>query len=139
MQYNVSPIDLVWSLADVPPIRLWKTNLDGSLKLYMSMLGPIIYCPIWGIDPSKSVERQKFISASLSKYVDFWKVGIARSVTYEMKMKPYVEYWEDILLHLSRPLPCRSAILLEGLWPLSNWKSDYCKVLLSTTIDGVDP
>jgi hypothetical protein len=42
------------------------------------------------------MERQKFISVGLSKYVDFWKVGIAQNVTYEMKMKPYVEYWEDI-------------------------------------------
>ncbi len=71
--------------------------------------------------------------------MDFWKVGIARSVTYEMKMKPYVEYWKDILLHLSKSLPCQSAIFLEGLWPLNNWKSDYSKVSLLTVIDGGDP
>jgi len=46
--------------------------------------------------------------------VDFWKVGIVQSSTYEMKMKPYVEYWEDILLHLSRPLPPQSTTLLEN-------------------------
>jgi hypothetical protein len=139
MQYNVSPTNLVRSPADVPPIRLWKTNPDGSPMLPTSMLSLIIYCPIWGIDPSKFVERQKFISASLPKYVDFWKVGIARNVTYEMKMAPYVEYWEDILLHLSRPSPCQSAILLEGLWPLSNWKFNYSKASLLTAIDGGDP
>jgi hypothetical protein len=48
------------------------------------------------------MEREKFISAGLSKYVDFWKVGIAQNLTYEMKMKLHMEYWEDILLHLSR-------------------------------------
>ncbi len=92
MQYNVSPIDFIRSPTNVPLIRLWKANPNGLTKLPMSMPSPIIYCPIWGIDPSKSIERQKFISASLSKYMDFFKVGIAQSVTYEMKMKPYVEY-----------------------------------------------
>jgi len=61
-----------------------------------------------------STKRQKFISVELSKYVDFWKVGIAQNATYEMKMKSYVEYWEDILLHLSRPLSRQSATLFEG-------------------------
>jgi len=61
-----------------------------------------------------STKRQKFINAELSKYVDFWKVGIAQNVTYEMKMKLYVEYWEDILLHLFRPLSHQSATILEG-------------------------
>jgi hypothetical protein len=37
------------------------------------------YCSILDIDPSRSAEKQKFISANLSKYVDFWKVGIAQS------------------------------------------------------------
>jgi hypothetical protein len=41
-------------------------------------------------------------------------VGIAQNVTYEMKMKSYVEYWEDILLHLFRLLSRQSATLLEG-------------------------
>jgi hypothetical protein len=27
----------------------------------------------------------------MSKYVDFWKVSIAQSATYEMEMKSYVE------------------------------------------------
>jgi hypothetical protein len=57
------------------------------------------YQPIWGNDVSRSLEREKFISVGLSKYMDFWKVGIAQSSTYEIKMKLYVEYWEDILLH----------------------------------------
>jgi hypothetical protein len=46
--------------------------------------------------------------------VDFWKVGITQSATYEMKMKPYVEYWDDILLHFLKPLPHQSVILFEG-------------------------
>jgi len=75
-----------------PLIILWKTNPNGSLKLRTKIPCPIPYCLICGNDVLRSVEREKFISAGLSKYVDFWKVGIAQSSTYEMKMKPYVEY-----------------------------------------------
>ncbi len=95
----------MWSLVDVPPIRLWKTNPNGSPKLFMGVLSLVFCHPIWGIDPSRFAEKQKFINVGLFKHVDFWKVGIAQSVIYEMKFKPYVEYWEDILLHLSKPLP----------------------------------
>jgi hypothetical protein len=91
MQYKVSPTNLVWSPIDVPSIRLWKTNLDESLKLPTRVPSPIPYCRIWGNDVSRSMKREKFISARLSKYMDFWKVGIAQSLTYEMKMKLYVE------------------------------------------------
>jgi hypothetical protein len=90
------------------------------------------------MDVSRSLEREKFISVGLSKYMDFWKVGIAQSLTYEMKMNPYMEYWEDILLHLSIPLPPQSATLLEGFWPSSNWRSNYARASLSTIIDVVD-
>jgi hypothetical protein len=51
-----------------------------------------------------------------------------------MKLKPYVEYWEDILLHLSKLLPCHNATLLEGFWPLSNWRSNYLRVSLLIAI-----
>jgi hypothetical protein len=58
----------------------------------MSIPNLVFYRPIWGIDPLSYAERQKFISVGLSKYVDFWKVGIAQNAIYEMKMKLYVEY-----------------------------------------------
>jgi hypothetical protein len=47
--------------------------------------------------------------------VEFWKQGIEQSVIYAMKMILYVEYWEDIWSHLSKPLPPQSSILLKGL------------------------
>ncbi len=65
-------------------------------------------------------------------------MGIAQSATYEMKMKSYVEYWEDILLHLLKPFPIQSATLLEGFLALGNWRSKYSKVLLSTNVVGVN-
>jgi hypothetical protein len=62
-----------------------------------------------------------------------------QSSTYEMKMKLYVEYWENILLHLSRPLPPQSITLLEGFWPSSNWRSNYVRASLSIVMVIVDP
>ncbi len=129
MEYKVSPINLVWSSIDVPLIRLWKVNPNGSPKLHIRVLTPVPYRPICSNDVSRSVERKKFISARFSKYMDFWKVGIAQSSTYEMKMKSYVEYWEDISLHFLILLPPQSVTLLEGFWPLSNWRSNYVKAL----------
>jgi hypothetical protein len=110
----------MWSSIDGPPIRLWKTNLGSSQKLLIKVPNPILYHPIWGNDASRSVVSEMFMSFGLSKYMDFWKVGIMQSSTYEMKMKLYVEYWEDVLLHLSKPLPLQSTIVLEGFWPLNN-------------------
>ncbi len=46
--------------------------------------------------------------------MDFWKVGIAQSSTYEMKMKPYVEYWESVLLHLSKSLLPQNTTILKA-------------------------
>jgi hypothetical protein len=53
-------------------------------------------------------------------------------------MKLYVEYWEDVLLHLSRLLPPPSTTLLEGFWPSSNWRSNYATTSLSNVMDIVD-
>jgi hypothetical protein len=67
-------------------IRLWKANQDDSPKLATRVPSLVLYYPIWGNDASRSMEREKFISFGLSKYMDFWKVGIVQSPTYEMKM-----------------------------------------------------
>jgi hypothetical protein len=139
MQYKVSPTYPMWSLIDGLPIRLWKANPNNSPKLSIRVPSHVLYHPMWGNDALRSVERENFINFRLSKYVDFWKVDIAQSSTYEMNMRPYVEYWEDVLLHLSRLLMLQSTILLEGFWPSSNWKCNYAKTSLSTVMDIVDP
>ncbi len=114
MQYKVSPPDNVRSPTYELPIKLWKSNLDGSPKLPTRVPSPIPYCQIWGNDALRSVEKKKFISVGLSKYVEFWKQGIDQNTTYVMKMASYIEYWEDISLHLSKPLLLQSSTLLEG-------------------------
>jgi hypothetical protein len=114
MQYKVSPTDNVWSPTNEPPIKLWKSNLDGSLKLLTRVPSLVPYCPIWGNDVLRFVEKEKFISDGLSKYVEFWKQRIDQNTTYVMKIALYIECWEDILLHLSKPLLLQSSTLLEG-------------------------
>jgi hypothetical protein len=86
----------------------------------------------------RSWEREKFISARMSKYVEFLKQGIEQSITYAMKMSPYVDYWEDILLHLTKPLLIQGCILLEGFWPSNNWKLNYARVKLLSIMSVVD-
>jgi hypothetical protein len=61
-----------------------------------------------------------------------------QSLKYEMKMKPYVEYSEDILLHLLKLLPPQNVTLLEGFWPLSNWRPNYASVSFSIVMDIID-
>ncbi len=122
------PQDHVWSPINGPSIILWKANPNGSPKLPTGVPSLILYHPIWGNDASSLMERKKLIRFGLSKYVDFEKVGIAQSSTYEVKMKPYVEYWKDILLHLSKPLPPQSTTLLEGFWPSSDWRFNYVRI-----------
>jgi hypothetical protein len=74
MQYKVSLTDNVWSPTERPSIQLWKANANGSPKLPIKLPNLIPYCPIWGHDVVRLVEREKFIK--LSKYVEFWKQGI---------------------------------------------------------------
>jgi hypothetical protein len=84
------------------------------------------------------VETKKFISFGISKYVDFWKVGIVQSSTYEMKMKSYVELGRCFVAFV-KIITTSKSTLLEGLWPSSNWRSNYVKASLSTVMDVVDP
>jgi hypothetical protein len=55
-----------------------------------------------------------------------------------MKMSSYVDYWEDILLHLSKPLPLQRSTLLEGFWPSNNWRFNYERVELLSTNQVTD-
>ncbi len=55
-----------------------------------------------------------------------------------MTMSLYVDYWEDVLLHLSKPLPTQRSTLLEGFGPSNNWKLNYVRVELLFTKPIVD-
>ncbi len=70
--------------------------------------------------------------------MELWKQGIKQSTNYAMKMNPYVDYQEDILLHLSKPLLGQGCIFLEDFWPFSNWKLNYVKTKLSSIMSVGD-
>jgi hypothetical protein len=55
-----------------------------------------------------------------------------------MAMSLYVDYWEDVLLHLSKPLPTQRSTLLEAFGPSNNWKLNYVRVELSFAKPIVD-
>ncbi len=54
-----------------PPIRLGKANPNNSPKFLTRIPTLVLYHPIWGNDALKSVEKDKFISFGLCKYMDF--------------------------------------------------------------------
>jgi hypothetical protein len=47
-------------------------------------------------------------------------------------MGPYIEYWEGILECFLKPLSKQNPILLEGIWPPSNWKANYVRFSFPT-------
>jgi hypothetical protein len=84
------------------------------------------------------MEKIKVMRVGVFRYVEFWKCGIDQNITYVMKMTSYVEYWEDILLHLSKSLSPQSSTLLECLWPSNNWRFNYARASLPTRIEIAD-
>ncbi len=55
-----------------------------------------------------------------------------------MKMNPYVDYQEDILLHLSKHLPIQQCTILDSFWPSNNWKLNYVRIKLFSRASIVD-
>ncbi len=47
-------------------------------------------------------------------------------------MRPYIKQWEGILKRFLKPLLKQNPILLEGIWPSSNWKVNYVQFSFST-------
>ncbi len=106
-------------------IWLWKFNNQGCPKPRNGVPILVPFHPIWGNDASKLIEKEKFISNGISKYLEFWKLNFVRDEMYTKAMGPYIEYWEGTLKCLLKSPPKQSPILLEGLWPSSNWKVSH--------------
>jgi hypothetical protein len=73
------------------------------------------------------LKRKKLSTNGLSKYAEFWKMGMCKDETYAKQFGPYLDYWENILELLSKPLPTQSSTLLEGIWPSNNWKFNHVR------------
>ncbi len=78
MQYKVSPTNALWSPKDGPSIWLWQAVDSGHPKLLQGLPNHVPFCPIWGNDATKSIDKEKFINNKLFKYVEFWKMGMCK-------------------------------------------------------------
>ncbi len=67
IQYKITLTDNIWSPTERLLIQLWKVNSNGFPKLPIGVLSLIPYGPISSHDVVTLVEREKFISARLSK------------------------------------------------------------------------
>jgi hypothetical protein len=56
-------------------------------------------------DASKLIKKEKNINNGLSKYMEFWKLGMCKDESYVGKLGSYVNYRENILELLSNPSP----------------------------------
>ncbi len=92
MQYKISPTDALWSLKDGLAIPLWKEDGNGRSKLPTRVPNPIPFCLIWGNDELRVSEKERFISSEISKYIEFWKLGLVKDNLYSKVMGPYVKY-----------------------------------------------
>jgi hypothetical protein len=77
-----------------------RNKICGVPKLPQRLPNPIPFCPIWGNDATKSIEKENFINGGLSKYVEFWRMGMCKYKTYARKLGPYMDYWKNILEHI---------------------------------------
>ncbi len=85
--------------------------------------------------PPSPLTMEEFINNGLSKYVEFWKMGMYKDEIYAIKLGPYVVYWENILELLSNPLPIQNSTLLEGFWPFNNWRFNHVQGAIPPVVD----
>jgi hypothetical protein len=92
-----------------------RNIICGVRKLPQRLPNPIPFCPIWGNDATKSIGEENFINGGLSKYVEFWKMGMWKDESYARKLGPYMDYWKNILEHIVvKTFANSNSTLLEG-------------------------
>jgi hypothetical protein len=79
----------------------------------------------------KATENKNFIKNGIRKYVEYWASGMAKCAGYAESIRPYLQYWEDVLEELNKPLPKIPSELQEGFWPRHDWRNP--------PVGGVDP
>jgi hypothetical protein len=68
----------------------------------MGVLNPIPFHPIWGNDELQACGKEMLINRGISKYIEFWKLGMSKDDSYSRVMDLHVKYYENILKLLSR-------------------------------------
>jgi hypothetical protein len=114
---------------------MWRADGSGRLRIPEGDPDPVPYKPLWGeveVNPAKrnaekemlrasgSIEKKGFIINGISKYIQYWRSGMARNARYAAEMSCFVEYWERIHREITGPLPFQSDNLQEGFWPMSD-------------------
>jgi hypothetical protein len=71
---------------------LWKEDVVGWAKLLARVSNLVPFCLIWGIDELKASEKERFVNIGISKYTEFWKLGMWKDDSYFRVMGHYVKY-----------------------------------------------
>ena len=119
---------------------MWRANGSRRPRIPEGDPDPILYKPLWDkakvnlvkrnaekemLRASKSIEKKGFIINGIAKYIQYWRSSMARNARYAVEMSSFMEYWKQIHREISGPLPIQSDSLLEGFWPISDWKRDH--------------
>jgi hypothetical protein len=125
-----------------PTVRMWKVDGSGRPRIPKGDPDPVPYKPLWGeveVNPAKrnvekemlraneSIEKKGFIINGISKYIQYWRSGMARNARYAAEMSCFIEYWERIHREITGPLPFQLDNLQEGFWPMSDWRRDHAR------------
>jgi hypothetical protein len=99
---------------------MWRADGSGRPGIPEGDHDPVPYKPLWGeveMNPAKrnaekemlraseSIEKKGFIINRISKYIQYWRSGMARNARYAAEMSCFVEYWERIHREITGPLP----------------------------------
>ena len=114
---------------------MWFQRDDGTPMLSEGVPDPIRLRPLWEnvvVDCTKKnhekdlvwagecLTKQSFIQQGIAKYIDVWKLMMARDAMYAKDMAAYVHYWERLYSEITSPVPSTPVELQEGFWPKTN-------------------
>jgi hypothetical protein len=85
MQCKLSLTNALWSLKNDPTIQLWKEDGIGRPKMLRRVLNLVLLLLIWGNDELKASEKERFINSGILKYIEFWRLGMAKANSYSKK------------------------------------------------------
>ena len=85
---------------------------------------------------SKVLVKRSFIKGGIRGYIEFWERGMLDCSDFQKDFPPYIEYWIGILVELKKPLPPTATALVEGFWPIHDWRArDPIPLCLITSRD----
>ena len=70
----------------------------------------------------EATENKKFMKLGLQKYIEYWRNGMAKCKGFAAAFGPYINCWTHVLSELDKPLPGTPPELVEGFWPLHDWR-----------------